>query len=78
MKKDIIRLQNLIKNQIEVSNDLIFKRKNKITFKDVTYYLMKLINNSKNSSITVTSDLNIDNITNAKHDALTKVKRNDI
>ncbi len=74
-EKDIIKLQNLLQSQTNIYNNEIFKRQCKLTFKDVTYYLIKLINNPKNSSITVTSELNIDNITNAKHDAFKKKRK---
>ena len=68
-------LKKLISDDLAFYNAVIFKRKSKIDFKDVLYYIMKLTDSSKSSSVTVSSEMNIDKISDAKNDAFIKKRK---
>jgi hypothetical protein len=71
----IENLQELLNNNLFHINQYLFVRKNKISFKDVFYYLTQLIHNKLASSITVSSNMHIQNICTATAKAFIK-KRN--
>lgn len=76
MDNKIFDLQKLLENNLNIANDILFKRKCKISFKDVFYYLIKLVGNSKSSSVTVTSDMILDKFTTATPNAYIKKRKN--
>ena len=65
MSDYIEKLQTLIKNNLDVSNCLLFKRQCKINFTDIFYYLIHISKSESASSTTVSSSMNIDNICEA-------------
>ena len=71
----IENLQELLNNNLFHINQYLFVRKNKISFKDVFYYLTQLIHDKLTSSITVSSNMYIQNICTATAKAFIK-KRN--
>lgn len=68
-------LHGLFDNCIALVNLYMLKRKSKIDARTLLYYLIKLVKSGTESSITVASTLNNDNICNAKDSAFRK-KRN--
>lgn len=50
MNKNIKELQSLIRTNLCYMNNILFKRKNKITTNEIFYYLTQLVNNPSASS----------------------------
>ena len=75
MEDSIKELKQIISINTEIYNSLSFQRNRKTTFNDMFYYLTQLVSNPRNSSTTVTTSLNCDNLTNATSDAFKKRRK---
>jgi hypothetical protein len=76
MKTHIFKIRNILLKNCSLNNDALFKRKCKIKFKDVFYYLAQLISDSKKSFLIVASKLNCNKFNTAKNDAFRKKRQN--
>lgn len=57
MNKKIKDLQQIIDNNLYHFNQILFKRKCKMNFTDIFFYLTQLIHNKSASSVTVYSKI---------------------
>ena len=75
MDKYIENLKELINDSLHHTNQILFKRKCKITFTDVFYYLTQLIKDDSTSSIKVSSDMEVDKLCTATASAFVKKRK---
>lgn len=76
MYKSIEKFKNTFVELLNKTDKIVCKRKSKITFKDVFYYMTNLISDEKESSVTVTTSMRINEYTCAKKDAFIKKRLN--
>lgn len=75
LKLEIKNFNKILNDDLYFYNSILFKRKCKITFRDIFYYLCNIIFSKDRSSVSVASQMNVDKITDAKHDAFKKKRK---
>jgi len=75
MDSVIKELKNIILAKLDSINDQVFKRNSKIKITDLFFYIANLINSPRNSSVTVTSELLIEDLVTANDSAFRKKRQ---
>jgi hypothetical protein len=72
VEEELIKFINFLKSTLDNTNKLTCKRKTKISFRDIFFYLLYLIKDEKTSSVATNTHMQTKNYTEATGDAFIK------